>query len=129
MRCFEPDKLEAMRPLVPTAVGFEPRELLKDGVFLLLGDDGALFEYDAPGTYTGHFLFREARGKTAVNISNVFLTEMFDTYGAEVIRGLTPVSNRAALWMARRLGFTSYGIVETCAGDMELFILSKKDFK
>lgn len=91
------------------------------------GDYG-VFEYFLPGVYTGHYFFL-SRGSKAKRIAVDMLNEIFDTYEAEVIRGLTPVHHRGALWMNRQLGFQSYGVVDTIAGPHELFILLKEDFK
>lgn len=82
----------------------------------------ALFTYEYPGVYTGHYLF-SVKGKEAIELSHKMLNEIFKV--AVVIRGETPVEKKAARWMSRKVGFTSLGIFD----DHELFYLNKEDFK
>ncbi len=91
-------------------------------------EDYGVFEYFLPGVYTGHYFFN-SRGSKARARAIRMLDEVFQNYGVQLIRGLTPVHHRGALWMNRQLGFTSYGVVETIAGPHELFILPKEDFR
>lgn len=95
-----------------------------------LEDNGSfgVFEFLYPGVYTGHYFFK-ARGKEAKAIANKMLHEMFYKYGAKVIRGLTPIEHKGALWMNRQLGFKRYEMVDTSAGPHYIFILTKEDFK
>lgn len=98
-----------------------------DNIALTNGPDFALFEYVSPGVYNGHY-FCTNRGKGVINFSYECLNYMFSN-GCEVIKGLTPVEKRAARWMSRKIGFTSYGILETNLGPHELFILTKKEWE
>lgn len=109
--------------------GFDPERLVNEpNIFLTEDGEGALFEYDRPHVYTGHYFFRQSRGKTALRLGQRILSEMFNVYGAEVIQGLTPVYLKQAKLMNKLLGFKDYGIVDTVAGPMGLYILTKKDF-
>jgi hypothetical protein len=107
--------------------GFDDSLLSADNVFLKSGRDYALFELERPGVYQGHYLFRESRGKAAIETARKFLREIFENY-AEVVTGLTPVDNKAALQITTRLGFRNYGDVSTPQGLMRLSILTKKEF-
>jgi hypothetical protein len=86
-----------------------------------------MFDEAAPGVYTGHYFFKD-RGKAAKALAVRMLLEMFDDRDAKVIRGLTPVDNRPAVWMTRHLGFKDYGTVETWIGDCIIFIMTKEEF-
>lgn len=111
--------------------GFYPEEWLDNVDNVALSDDKgnvALFEREMPGVVTGHYFFF-CRGREAVKLSHRMLHEIFTgPYKVSVIRGLTPVNNRGALWMSRHIGFTSYGIINTQIGPCELFILTKDEY-
>lgn len=93
--------------------------------------DGAgnfcLFEFELPGVYSGHYFFN-VRGKEAVKLAKEMLNKVFNCPEVEIIRGLTPVEKLGARWLSRKLGFTSYGAVETKSGYCELFIQTKEEY-
>lgn len=87
----------------------------------------ALFTYEYPGVYSGHWFFKY-RGRAALNFAKEVLTEFFNTSDAQAIRGLTPVVNRAARWAARQIGMQGYGMVVINDKEYELFCMTKKEF-
>lgn len=92
--------------------------------------DIALFEYGLPQKkiYSGHYFFK-SRGKQAIQVAREFLDEIFNScYNIHVVIGLVPIERKAARWITRRLGFTSYGIEEIRGKEYELFILTQKEF-
>lgn len=91
-------------------------------------DDIALFNFETPFLYTGHYFFN-SRGREAKKKGLSILAQFFSIYESEVVlRGLTPVENKAAKWMNRQLGFKSLGEIETAPDEFcELFVLTKKD--
>lgn len=91
------------------------------------GNYGA-FEFNYPGVFTGHYFFKTARGRAAIDLSRAMLGCLFDQYGAKAVRGLTPVDHKAALWMNRHLGFKPYKIVQTEAGPHQVFVLTKDEW-
>lgn len=99
----------------------------KNHISIQKENDIALFTYNWPGLYTGHYFF-ESRGKAAKARALEILEEVFTKHPVLTIRGLTPVENKAARWMSRQLGFTSYGTVETPTGECEFFLLSKEEW-
>lgn len=93
-----------------------------------LGNVGIAAEY-YPGVYTGHWFFK-SRGKEAMEVARAMLRVMFDDLDIQLMRGLTPVELRGARMLARKMGFTSYGILQYPDGeDCELFCLTKEDFE
>lgn len=99
-----------------------------DNIALTDGEGNfALFEASISGYY-GHYFYSSARGRKAIQLSKTFLKEMFEVYNAKAIKGLTPLYNRKALWMNRQLGFKSYGRISTVGDEMELFILTQKEW-
>lgn len=90
------------------------------------GGDYGVFEFEYSGVYTGHYFFK-SRGKEARARAIKMLRHVFDQY-ATLIRGLTPTHHKGALWMNRQLGFKPYGIVETEAGDHQIFIQTRDEF-
>lgn len=92
--------------------------------------DLALFEYGLPNRkiYSGHYIFR-SRGRQAISRARDFLDEIFNScYNIPIMIGLVPVEHKAARWLTRRVGFTSYGIEEIHNKEYELFILTQKEF-
>ena len=112
--------------------GFYPEEWLEDRSNIALvssGGDVALFERDAPQVVTGHYFFF-CRGRDAIALSKEVLDEVFSgSYDVQVIRGLTPLDNKGALWMSSRVGFKSYGDIKTQVGLCRLFILTKQEWE
>lgn len=111
--------------------GFYPDEWLKTERNIALTNDRediALFEYAKPGVVMGHYFFF-SRGRQAVNAAVDFINELFNDYSVEVIIGLTPLTNKAAKWMNRRLGFKFLGIVKTEIEPCEIVMMSKKDWQ
>jgi len=98
----------------------------KDNIFFVNEDNLAFFEKEKEGVYFGHYFFNTLRGRDALDYANEVLGEMFKK--AEVIQGLTPVANKKAIIMSRWLGFSSYGTIDTIAGEMVLFILTKNEW-
>lgn len=119
-----------MLPYMEGLQGFYPDKwLLNDDNYALSDkDDFALFETDGNDVHFGHY-FCSSRGKKAKDFSLKCIEYMFTETPCKVIKGLTPEHLRGARWMARQLGFTSYGILETSNGPHELFILTKKEWE
>lgn len=90
--------------------------------------DLALFEKTCKSIYMGHYFF-QSRGKKALFNAFKILHSFFVEHDVDVITGLTPVENKPARWMSRKLGFQSLGVIPTPNGDCELFFLKRGDFK
>ena len=99
----------------------------KNHISIQKDNDVALFTYNYPGLYTGHYFF-ESRGKAAKDRAKEILEEVFTKHPVLTIRGLVPIHNKASKWMTRQLGFTSYGMTETNTDECEIFLLSKEDY-
>lgn len=93
-------------------------------------DNLSLFEFESPGVYSGHYFFNSARGRSAKDLAEKMLEEMFSGIYADVriIKGLTPTRKAGARWMNKQLGFKSYGVIETCVEPCELVILTKEEW-
>lgn len=107
-------------------------EWLDDEKNIALEEEGdySLFQYQSPGVYIGHFFYTKSRGRQAINRSKQFLKEIFNDYSeVKVILGLTPLEHLGARWLSKRIGFKSFGTVETEAGECEMFILTRKDYE
>lgn len=87
----------------------------------------ALFEDCGGQTYSGHYFF-VSKGKEAKDQALEALDLMFNKYHAEVIKGLTPLTHRAALYMNGQLGFRRYGETPTPKGLHAIVVLTKADF-
>lgn len=85
-----------------------------------------MFGIFTPGVYTGHYFFKD-RGKQARDVAVDMLSKMFET--ARVIRGLTPLDNRPAVWMTRHLGFKEVDVVDTWVGPCAVFIMTREEFR
>lgn len=86
----------------------------------------ALFEVDGE-VFTGHYFF-VSRGESAYHSASLFLDFIFKEYSVEVIKGLTPLEHKGALWLTRKLGFSDYGLVDSIAGKMRLSILTRREY-
>lgn len=107
------------------------KEWMEGDNIALIDDDGniGLFEKNYPGVFTAHYLFLPScRGRKAINLSIQMLREIFTNHGAKTIRGVTPLSNMAARWITRQLGFTSHGVCTFLQGPCELFTLTIDEF-
>jgi hypothetical protein len=123
--------METMSPYEHELKGFAAEEwlMLHDNVCLTDGKGNfTLFERITPGAVYGHY-FLKARGREAIALCKEFLREIFTgPYGVEIIQGITPLDKPGALWMNKKLGFESQGIMETIVGPCELVELTKKDW-
>ena len=99
-----------------------------NNIALTNGDDYCLFELDSPGVYSGHY-FCNNHGRKVIDFSKECLNYIFTETPCRVLKGLTPEDKKAAKWMSRQVGFTSYGIVTTDLGPHTLFILTKKEWE
>lgn len=120
---------EILQPYLSSLKGEHWKDTLANdnNIFLRCGKNVAIFEEVSSGVYRGHYFFNEARGKAAIALSTEMLNWIFNK--AEIIVGLTPVENRAACFLSRRLGFQSQGVVESFAGPMEMFIMTKQQWR
>lgn len=111
---------------------FDLKKWLDDKNNLAFTDDReniGLLEYDRPGLYNSH-LFFNSRGREALQCAKDMIANAFDNYPVEVMRGYTPLTNKAARWFDRQLGYTSYGVIHmNGTPDCELFILTKQEFE
>jgi hypothetical protein len=91
-----------------------------------LGNVGILHK-DSPGVYDSHIFFK-SRGREAIQRAKEMMAFGFDETDCIVMRGYTPVYNKAARWINRQLGYTSYGVLSQLNPPCELFIVTKQEF-
>jgi len=115
-----------VRPTIgPGDDWFDPAGMLADEKSVLLFDEsgGQFFHWRGPGIYEAHSFYL-VRGRDALALGREAIRRMFEEYGAEKIWRATPITNKAARWFNRQLGFTSLGIIdmpEYGMGPCELF--------
>lgn len=115
-----------MNKYVPS--GFKIEDWVKDGnIVLRFQDNLTLFEKESEGVFIGHYFFNSAKGKEAIRLSNNCLDYMFNIKKAKLIKGLTPIDNKPARWMSRKIGFKSCGFADTKNGVCEIFYKTKED--
>jgi len=124
--------MKTMGPYEHELKGFHARSWLADPDNVCLSDGNGnytLYERVTPNSVTGHY-FLVARGREAVKLCKEFLEAIFTgPYGVEVIKGLTPLNKRGALWMNRQLGFKPEGVVDTIVGPVQMVSLTKKEWQ
>lgn len=123
--------LQTLEPHMHELEGFSAEAWLEQTPNICLTDENgnfALFEYNEPKKYTGHYFFVD-RGKKALNLAKEFLEFFFNNYDVEVIRGMTPLESLGARWLSRQIGFKSYGVIFPINRPCELFILTRKEYK
>ena len=91
-----------------------------------LGNVGILHR-DSPNVYDSHIFFK-SRGREAITRAKEMMSFGFENTDCLVMRGYTPVDNRAARWINRQLGYTSYGVLSQLNPPCELFIVTKQEF-
>jgi hypothetical protein len=96
--------------------------ILSDG----FGNSMAFYK-ERDHVYSVHFNMKDT-GKIARDTAREMLSEMFQD-DAEMIMGYILDDNRKAKWMARQIGGTSYGSLDSVHGSGELFILTKTEWK
>lgn len=100
----------------------------KNNVMFVEGDDVGLATFEYPGVYTVHWFF-VSRGRQALRNAQDMIGTMFDDFDARILRGLTPVDLKAARWLAKKVGLTSYGFLEFPNGTHEIMCITKQDYE
>jgi hypothetical protein len=114
-------------PMDFSALAAEP------GNYIVLTDGASIAgiaEWTAPDVWQVHTMaLPAARGTYGFDAFREMLRQMFTDHGAFAIWGQTPIRNRAARAMNRRMGAESRGFVEReTDGRCELFWLSRARF-
>ena len=116
----------------PEATGFDPyRLVLTLSNYLITdgSDNYCLFESTGPGVFHGHYFVNNKRGREALSFCKEALDWFFTSVPeATVLVGAVGLENRKAIWMTRKLGFQSQGIISTGAGPMEIFTMTKEGY-
>jgi|SRR6185312_627505 len=111
---------------------FDPKWWLEQpGNIALINDvnDVSLFQRILPEVVIGHY-FYHSRGRNAIDTATDMLHEIFTgDYNVEVIEGLTLLEKLGARWLSKKLGFKSYGIVQTTAGPCEMVMMTKEEWR
>ena len=114
-------------PAIAPLIGeFTPSRWMANGrnVALTDGESIGLFEHAHGDTYRVHWLFK-CRGRQALDLGRAMFAEMFDHYGAKIMRGVIPDCRPASKWFSRQLGARSLGPVATVNGPGELFFVER----
>lgn len=118
----------SIEPYPHLLMDFNPEEWLANPNNIMLSDakgNVTLWDKNIDGVYTAHIFF-VIKGRAAKSLALEMIDKFWDITKEKVVRGLTPLENLPARWMARQLGFKSYGAVQTVFGPCELFILFKE---
>jgi len=131
-RSFDPKLLEEALSTVPDekdGVDYEAWINNHNNVMLVENDNVGLASYEYPGVYNVHWFYKSAKGRGAINLAKRMLTYMFE-HGAQTIRGLTREDHRAARWLAKQVGLTSYGFVQYPDEELrhEIMFITKDEF-
>lgn len=128
-RSYDPDILTAA--CLPYEYHFSPDNATwlanHDNLMYVMGEDVGLATFDYPGMYTLHW-FMKSRGKDVLKVGKAMLEKLFSEHDIKVLRGVTPVENRPARFLAKRFGFKTISIEEFLDGPNELMLLTKEDF-
>lgn len=132
-RTFNADAVwDAVSQVKEASDNFNPLPWLSNiSNIALMNENGdiALFERQDTDIVCGHYFFF-SRGKEALRAAKDFLQEIFTgRYNVNTIVGITPLDNKGALWMNKRLKFSSYGQIDTSVGPCEFVSLFKRDWE
>lgn len=110
--------------LVGRIVGTDMAELLAEPLHVCLEENGsvAFFAWRGPETYELHLWF-SVKGKDAAALLLRMIEHMRQIHGAERFWALIPEASRHVRLFARRMRWTSRGLLETRNGPCELFVL------
>jgi hypothetical protein len=131
VRSYDPLRMQKALDMTDQNTGIDCVTWLRDRSNMMYYDDEtgdvglATLEY--PGCYNLHWFFN-SRGRRAITMANDMLGKFFNEEDVKLIRGLTPVDNKAACWLARKIGLTSFGVIDFPSGACELFAMTKDDF-
>ncbi len=133
MRTYDVELLKrATEPYKEAFFGFNPEAMVKNKMNVILtneNEDVVIFERERYSVATGHY-FLKSRGKAAIAACEEFLKEIFNPdYGVKIIIGMTPLENRAALWMNQRLGFQNIEVMPTIQGPQQFVILTRREWR
>lgn len=115
----------------PLNRGRDGAEWLADdrNIALIYDGDIALFDFEDPGVYQMHVLFK-SRGRAAIERACQAITEIFNwTVTVDTIMALAPAFRRDVKLLARWCGFRSAGMRATVYGPCELFVLPRNLWK
>ena len=103
--------------------------LLNEDHYAFMDEVGNLgiIRKDRDGLFDSHIFFK-SRGREAYKKAVDMMMNAFDNYDVKIMRGYTPLYNKAARWMNRQLGYTSYGPLPDLDPPCELFIVTKDEF-
>jgi hypothetical protein len=110
--------------------GFDPTEWVFNpyNVALLTDDkDLNMFQWFKPGVYFGHY-FYDSRGKDAVRTALNTRDYFFTHYPVTSIVGFTPVSQKGAMWLTKRIGFSQYGEIDSDKGPEVVSVLTRDEW-
>jgi hypothetical protein len=131
-RTFDPEDLrkgtDLYREHVPGDFDFKAWVENINNIIIKDEDSIGFITYEYPGVYSAHHFHKTRRGKEAISMSLAMMKFGFDNYPIRVMRGLTKTRLKAARWIARQLGFKSYGIVDTHGEPYELFMVTREQF-
>jgi RimJ/RimL family protein N-acetyltransferase len=129
-RSFDPILMQSAVKLAnnPNNTDIDYEEWLANTRNMMFHEDGniGIATYEYPGVYTLHWFFL-ARGREAIDLAKRMLDKFFSETDCQTIRGLTPVDNKAARFLARKIGLTSYGVFEFLNGPCELFCMTRSN--
>ncbi len=112
-------------------IGFDAEDLVNNMDNVLVTDEDhnyALFEYDEPGVYYGHYMFTGRGPSNTYKIAQNLLGFFFREFPAKTVMGLTPTEHKGALRLNKALGFKIDELVDTEAGPHFRVSINKEDF-
>jgi hypothetical protein len=98
-----------------------------DNIMCVIGDDVGLATLEYPGVYNAHWFYK-SRGREALTVAFKMYDYLFNETDAQAVRGLTPIDNKAARYLAKRIGFETMGIEEFPDGVYDHMVLTKQGF-
>jgi len=84
-----------------------------------------LLDYVKEGVYEPHFYF-EDRGARALSTAKAMLQWVFENTAATELRGKTPILQKGAWWITRRVGFVPCGIEASEWGPLRLSYMTRE---
>jgi len=86
--------------------------------------DFAMFERHSNDWYEGHQWLGSRKGRAGIDWCEAVLEDFFKESNCPGVIGLTPIGNKPAAWMARKLGFQVGDAFAAPGGWVRLFFLT-----
>lgn len=128
---MSPQEISTLIDASPYNRGMKAAEILsRSGTIALHGNGAVALFVNCGDRMEGHWLKAASTGERTIAFGRHAIKAIFAMRpDVKAIVGQTPIEHRAALWMARRLGFVAGDKQHTSHGIIQHFSLTREQFE